>query len=78
MPGAILPVLQVDITARRPVVLKLSWGKSGEARSRVQPGRGRVFLPVIDPDATSPLRLDAGGPADDVEIHSIELREIAR
>jgi hypothetical protein len=73
-----LPVLQVDITTRKPTVLKLTWGTSGEARCRVQPGRGRSFLPVIDPEAAPPFRLEAGGQADDYEIHSLELREIVR
>ena len=73
-----LPVLQVDITARRPTVLKLTWGKSGEAGYRVQQGRGRVFLPVFDPDAAPPFRFQVGGQEDDFEIHSLELREIVR
>jgi hypothetical protein len=73
-----LPVLQVDITARRPTALKLTWGKNGEARCKVQPGRGRAFLPVFDPDAAPPLRLEVGVQPDDFEIHSIELREIVR
>jgi hypothetical protein len=73
-----LPVLQVDITARRPTALKLTWGKNGEARCKVQPGRGRAFLPMFDPDAAPPLRLEVGVQPDDFEIHSIELREVAR
>jgi hypothetical protein len=73
-----LPVLQVDITTRRPTTLKLTWGTAGEARCQVPPGRERAFLPVTDPEATPPFRLEVGGGADDFEIHSIELREINR
>jgi alginate O-acetyltransferase complex protein AlgJ len=73
-----LPVIQVDLTARRRTALELTWGKGGEGGCTVQPGRGRALLPVLDPDATPPFRLHVKGRADDVVIHSIELREISR
>jgi hypothetical protein len=73
-----LPVIQVDLTARQGTTLELTWGKDGGGSCRVQPGRGRVLLPVLDPDATPPFRLRVKGRADDVEIHSVELREISR
>jgi hypothetical protein len=73
-----LPVVRVDLTARKPMDLTLTWNRRDEARCRAQPGRSSVFLPVYDPEAEGPLRLRVGGLPRDFEIHSIELREILR
>jgi hypothetical protein len=78
-----LPVIRIDCTLDKDDELALSWTNhtrtiKGEIKGPVSAGRSTVFLPLLDPDATGPVSVDAVRRSGRITVHSVEIRLIPR
>lgn len=87
VPGAseTLPLVRVEVTARRDGDLQLQWAsaRAGYIREHrvsapMPAGRSTVCLPLLDPEMAGPVRLRFPRTAGPLVVHGIEIRALPR
>jgi hypothetical protein len=83
-----LPIICVELNADVRTDLALTWStrhperwppfQAREVVAKVIPGGARVYLPLLDPEAVGPLRLEFRRLSGDCVVKSIEIRGIPR